>query len=58
MYHWEYIMVKLQENKGQYFVSIPKDIIEKLKHTKKWEKGQRLTVSFNERGNIEISDTK
>ena len=47
-------MVKLQENKGQYFVTIPHVIIEK----KKWEKGQMLVVSFNERGNVEISDTK
>jgi len=45
-------MVKLQENKGQYFVTLPKDYIEK----KKWKKGQRLIVSFNERGNLEVSD--
>lgn len=43
-------MVKLQENKGQYFITIPHEIVEK----KKWTKGQKLVVIFNERGNIEI----
>jgi len=47
-------MVKLQENKGQFFVTIPREYIMK----KKWEKGQVLIISFNERGNVEISDLK
>jgi len=47
-------MVKLQEYKNQYFVTIPREIIEK----KKWTKGQKLIISFNERGNVEIMDTK
>jgi hypothetical protein len=46
-------MVKLQEYKNQYFVTIPCEIVEK----KKWKKGQKLIVSFNERGNVEIMDT-
>ena len=47
-------MVRLQESKGRYFVTIPKEIIMK----KKWKKGEILVVSFNERGNVEIMDTK
>ena len=46
-------MVKLQETKGRYFISIPKDMIAK----KEWSKGQVLFFVFNERGNIEITDT-
>ena len=47
-------MVKLQRSKGQYFITIPKEYIIK----KKWEKGEILTVSFNERGNVEIADVR
>jgi len=47
-------MVKLQEGKGRFFVTIPKEYIKK----KKWVKGIDLLVSFNERGNIEITDTE
>jgi len=47
-------MVKLQESKNRYFVSLPAEIIKK----KKWVKGEELIVSFNERGNVEITDTK
>jgi len=47
-------MPKLQENKGRYFITIPIEIIEK----KKWTKGIKLIVSFNERGNVELDDTK
>jgi antitoxin component of MazEF toxin-antitoxin module len=43
-------MVKIQEYKNQYFVTIPKDYVEQAK----WSKGDSLTVSFNERGNIEL----
>ena len=45
-------MVKLQETKGRYFLSIPKDLIDQ----KEWRKGQALFLVFNERGNIEITD--
>ena len=47
-------MVKLQENNNQFFVTIPIEIVMK----KKWKKGERLIVSFNEHGNVEISDLK
>jgi len=47
-------MVKLQENQGRYFITIPHEIILK----KKWIKKENLIVSFNERGNVEITDTK
>lgn len=46
-------MVKLQENNGRFSLTIPNEIVEK----KKWTKGKKLIVSFNERGNIEITDT-
>ena len=41
-------MVKLQQNKGQFFVAIPKLIVKK----KGWNKGQELIASFNENGDI------
>ena len=44
-------MVKLQQNKGRYFVSVPKEYVDQAK----WDKGEVLTISFNERGNIELS---
>lgn len=46
--------MKLQESKNRWFVSIPAEIIRK----KKWSKGEELIVSFNERGNVEVTDVK
>lgn len=43
-------MPKLQQTKDRYFITLPKDLIEK----KKWTKGQNLFFMFNERGNLEI----
>jgi arginine repressor len=43
-------MVKLQEAKGRYFVSIPQEYIKK----KKWIKGQELVFSFDQDGNLVI----
>lgn len=43
-------MVKIQETKGRYFITLPKLMVEK----KGWKKGQELFFIFNERGNIEI----
>jgi len=45
-------MVKLQESKGRYFLSIPRTLVKQ----KNWKKGQDLFLVFNERGNIEITD--
>ena len=45
-------MVKLQKSGERYFLSIPKDFVLK----KKWSKGQRLILSYNERGNLEITE--
>jgi hypothetical protein len=47
-------MAKLQESKGRFSVTLPKEYIEK----KKWKKGETLLISFNERGNLEIADAK
>jgi len=43
-------MVKLQELKGRFFISIPKEYVKQTK----LEKGDSLTISFNERGNLEL----
>lgn len=45
-------MPRLQKTKDRYFITMPKDMVEK----KKWPKGAKLTFTWNERGNIEIHD--
>jgi len=47
-------MVKLQKNKRQYTITIPKVYIEQAKI----KKGDDLTISFNERGNLELAKVK
>lgn len=47
-------MAKLQAYKGQFTVSIPQEYIDQAK----WQKGDTLTISFNERGNIELAKVK
>lgn len=42
----------MQESKGRYFISIPKEYVE----MKGWKKGEVLVLGFNERGNIEIKE--
>ncbi|MBI4163194.1 MAG: hypothetical protein HY513_05925 [Candidatus Aenigmarchaeota archaeon] len=39
-------MAKLQESRGQFFVTIPKLIIKK----KQWQKGQEFLFQFDEDG--------
>jgi len=43
-------MVKIQYNKSQYTITIPKEYIEQAGLSK----GDLVTVSFNERGNLEL----
>jgi len=43
---------KLQSVNGRYFITIPKDMVEK----KSWVKGQALFFTWNERGNIEVHE--
>lgn len=43
-------MVKLQETKGRYFITFPKNIVE----DKGWKKGEELIIGFNQDGNILI----
>ncbi len=43
-------MVKLQYNKYQFTVSIPREYIEQCK----WKKGDTLTVSLDEKGSIKL----
>lgn len=47
-------MAKLQEHKGQFTVSIPSEYIKQAG----WKKGDSLTISFNERGNLEFAKVK
>lgn len=47
-------MVKIQEIKGRFFVSIPKEYI----HQSNLKKGDVVTVSYNERGNLELQKLK
>lgn len=43
-----FVMVKLQESKGVYFLSVPKAKVK----LKKWEKGQEFDVQFDHNGNM------
>jgi len=45
-------MVKLQENKNRWFVTIPKEYVK----LKKWKKGQELALGFDHNGNIVIKE--
>jgi len=46
------VMVKLQETKGRYFITVSAELVDQ----KGWKKGQKLLFLFNERGNIELTD--
>ena len=43
-------MVKIQYANNRYFITLPKELVER----KGWKKGESLFFIFNERGNIEI----
>ena len=43
-------MVKLQHTGGQFVITIPKEYVQQAK----LEKGSQMTISFNERGNLEL----
>lgn len=47
-------MVKIQYNKNQYTITIPKEYISQAGLSK----GDSVTVSFNERGNLELMKVK
>ena len=47
-------MAKLQYNKNQYTISIPLEYVQQAQ----WSKGDVVTISFNERGNIELKKVK
>ena len=47
-------MVKLQKVKKQYTVTIPEGYVIQAG----WKKGDTLTISFNERGNLELAKVK
>ena len=43
-------MILQKSNQGQYYLTLPKKIVE----AKGWDKGKKLKIVFNERGNIEL----
>jgi len=45
-------MVKLQETKGRYFITFPKNIVK----NKGWKKGEDLIIGFNQDGDIIIRE--
>lgn len=45
-------MILQKTKKGQFFLTLPRKIVE----AKGWEKGHKLKIKFNERGNIELHD--
>jgi len=45
-------MPKLQETKDRFFITIPKIMVKR----KKWNKGQEILFTWNEKGNIELHD--
>lgn len=47
-------IVKLQQMKRQFTVTIPKIYVDQAK----LKKGDDLTISFNERGNLELCKVK
>jgi hypothetical protein len=47
-------MAKLQYNNGQYTITISKEYVQQAG----WVKGDVLTQSFNERGNLELKKVK
>jgi len=47
-------MAKLQQNNRQFTITIPSEYVDQAG----WKKGNTLTISFNERGNIELSKVK
>jgi antitoxin component of MazEF toxin-antitoxin module len=47
-------MAKVQLFKGRYSITIPQEYVQQAQ----WVKGDTVTVSFNERGNIELKKVK
>jgi len=47
-------MVKLQETKGRYFITFPKNIVK----NKEWIKGEDLIIGFNQDGDIVIKEVR
>ena len=46
--------MKLQNNKGQFRLTLPKDIVK----AKKWDQGTELVVSIDSNGNIILQEIK
>ncbi|MBU4266411.1 MAG: hypothetical protein KKE96_04195 [Candidatus Altiarchaeota archaeon] len=47
--------MKLQKtNKGQYYLTLPRALVE----AKGWKKRTEFTIKFNEKGNLELEEVK
>lgn len=46
--------MKLQNNNGQFRITLPKDIVK----SKKWKQGTELIVVMNEKGNLVLKEVK
>lgn len=47
-------MVRIQESKGQFFITLPK----RLAEAKNWSKGMELKLEFNEKGELIIRESE
>jgi hypothetical protein len=47
-------MVRLQENKNRWFITIPKEIVK----FKKWKKFQELIIIMDFDGNVQIREVR
>lgn len=47
-------MVKLQEVKGQYFITIPREYVD----YKNWKKGMEIVIGFDVNGDIILKEGK
>ena len=47
-------MILQKSKNGQFFISLPVAIVK----AKGWDRGQRLDIKFNERGDILLEDKK
>lgn len=47
--------MKIQKtNKGQFYLTLPRALVE----AKRWDKGTKVKVRLNEKGNLELEEVK
>ncbi|MBN2014330.1 MAG: hypothetical protein JW778_04045 [Candidatus Altiarchaeota archaeon] len=47
-------MILQESQNGQFFLTLPKSVVK----AKKWGRGQKIDIEFNERGNLELTESK